>query len=251
MKKQNFTPFIVIIVIIALVVGAVIIYNKMQAPFKEESDDKDVKIKALEENQTFLQQKINELESEATKEPVEEKKTISGWTLLLGIALIVCIIYIILSKTKPTGTLKKRHEIIDEMRKYADKHDGKQLFQCVAYGQGVYKENRFPIAVVLYVLNKTWFADKSNYFSEPPKEQIYGYLVRRDDLEDVFEDFKGMSIKEVKNCIKEVAWGMRWIHYADYKHKATDDAVEDYLRRKEGMYREKASEIDKIEAYRS
>ena len=237
-------PLIILLIIIIIVpLGVIIVNNQLIKPFQDSSD----RVDELEKNITELQDIIEKNQTITTTTEITRMTGLSWLFLLLTIVFGILVLY--LWRKKGLGEPKNRDQVIKDMRKYAEEHDGMKLFKQLKYGQGFYKgDHNYPVAVVLFSLWPDW-----QYNLEPPEGGVYGYLVDRRDTRNVIEDFQGMTINEVFEDVKKVVWGMRWTHYFDYKVKPEDVFVGQEVLKQRGLEqfaKEQADLSNRIEGYK-
>jgi len=223
MALKDYKSFFLLGLVFGIAVGLFYFYKQYNAPLEQ--------LKQQNETILDLEQEIEDLKQNQTGVGEKEEGKVNLLTVLLIILSVGMGGYILYTKFgKGMGEVKSRAEIIEYMRQYSKDKDGIELFKEVKYTEGYYKaDHEFPVALILFTRMQHWIWD-----TEPPAAYTYGYLVDRRDLDNVLEDFQGMSVKEVINAIKDTTWGMRTPHYKPYKTKSyEEEALKQFSAREE------------------
>lgn len=229
--KKSYKPFIYLFIGIILILSGALGYDYfVLKPARE--------IASLKNTTTELQQNITELERTIQQNQtitktieVTRQSGAAGFYLLTTIILAIILIIVLLNKKR--GAVKKRDEIIKYMRKYSYEKDGVKLYQSLKYIEGYYKaDHTFPVALVVYSIFPGFHNQERTIYENR------GFLVDKQDLDNVIEDFSAISIKDMINAIKETTWGMRGTHYKPYKTKSYEDEALKQFHAKDEAVRE-------------
>ena len=229
-RKGNYMIFVWIFVGIVAAVGLIIGYNTQIKPLLEMTEtveEKNLELKELEAENLLLRQQI---EQNQTITETKEVKSLGLSGVIAWLGFLFCggvLLYVLL--IKPQGDEKNMEQLTKFMRDYILKIENIKLYKRIKYYQGSYKgQKKFSQALIIFCLNPNWNVDNDNFYQEPGKEQLIGYLVNRRDPKNIIETFDqgDKDCEGMIDAVKRTHWGMRGLHYEAHDKPEWEKALE-------------------------
>lgn len=224
-KKNKFQTIIIIIGILIIAVVALLAFYKLvlRKPYEDLAKLNNTVTELEKENQQLKDQIEKNQTAFGEKEGSKSLGLAGGSFLLLSIGLGIALLIILFKKNR--GIEKNMDEITKFLRGtpekdykdgYIKKIDGRRLYKRIDYEQFNYKGKK-KAALIVFCINPFHNFGANNYYKEPSKAQLIGYVIDRTNLKNIITTFDrgDMSCAEMLEAAMKTHRGMRGIHWVD------------------------------------